>query len=308
MNVGCRLAMKTLNPWIRAARPKTLPAAAVPVVIGGALAHAGGVFDPVPWLVCMGFALLIQIGTNYANDYYDFVQGVDDERRIGPQRAVASGWISPRAMRNGMRVVFVLAFGLGCLLVPYGGWWLILVGLVSILCGIAYTGGPYPLGYNGWGDVFVFVFFGWVATGLTYYVQAGTFSVSLGALSGVIWNLLAGMVPGALATNLLVVNNVRDEPLDREAGKRTLAVRFGRGFGIGEYAFLSVLAVAIPVVFATVGGLHGCYLVLLSVPFLVRVNGCLVRARSRAEYGRSLVQAAMMLLLVGGLFSLGLVI
>lgn len=300
--------MSHLVYWIRAARPKTLPAAAVPVVVGGALAHAGGSFSAIPWLICMVFALLIQIGTNYANDYYDFKKGADDERRMGPARAVASGWISPESMRRGMLAVFAAAFVVGCLLVSSGGWWLLGIGVLSILCGIAYTGGPYPLGYNGWGDVFVFVFFGWVATGFTVYVQAGSFSLELAGASGPLWTWLAGMVPGALATNLLVVNNVRDEPLDREAGKRTLAVRFGRSFGILEYALLSWLSVAVPILFALFAGLAGCYLVLLAVPFVFRVNRCLARAGDRAAYAQSLLQAAKMLLLVGGLFSLGLLL
>jgi 1,4-dihydroxy-2-naphthoate octaprenyltransferase len=300
--------MNAIPAWVRAARPKTLPAAAVPVMVGGALAHAGASFILEPWAICLVFALLIQIGTNFANDYYDFLKGADDHRRIGPSRAVASGWISPKAMRNGMIVVFAAAFLSGCLLIPWGGSWLLLVGVVSILCGVAYTGGPYPLGYNGWGDVFVFIFFGWVATGITYYVQAGTFSVSLPTASGLYWNLLAGMVPGALATNLLVVNNVRDEPLDREAGKHPLAVRFGRAFGRAQYAVLLVLALAVPLAFAVLAGMRGCLLVLLAVPLAVLAWRRLVSATDRATYDIALGLTALLLIVVGGLFSLGLLL
>jgi 1,4-dihydroxy-2-naphthoate octaprenyltransferase len=292
--------------WIRAARPKTLPAAAVPVVVGGALAQAGASFVFEPWLICLAFALLIQIGTNFANDYYDFLKGADDHRRIGPNRAVASGWISPKAMRAGMWLVFAAAFLTGSLLIPWGGAWLILVGVISILCGVAYTGGPYPLGYNGWGDVFVFIFFGWVATGLTYYVQAGTFSVILPSASGIHWNLLAGMVPGALATNLLVVNNVRDEPLDREAGKNTLAVRFGRSFGRAQYGTLLLVALLVPLGFALFAGLPGCLLVLLALPLAAFAMRRLATATDRASYESALVLTALLLIAVGGLFAVGL--
>ncbi len=295
-----------MKPWILAARPKTLPAAAVPVLVGGALAAAADTFRWLPWLVCLLFGLLIQIGTNYANDYYDFIKGADDHRRIGPNRAVASGWVSPKAMRNGMFATFALAFAVGCALVPFGGWWLVGVGVVSIVCGIAYTGGPYPLGYNGWGDVFVFVFFGWVATGITYYVQAGTFAFP--DLMGGYGTLLAGIVPGALSTNLLVVNNVRDEPLDREAGKRTLAVRFGRGFGVNQYIVLSLLALVVPVIFAVVGKDWPCLLVLLAFPFAIRTIVLLEKAVGREGYERVLVRTALQLLMVGGLFCLGLVL
>ncbi|MGC9451061.1 MAG: 1,4-dihydroxy-2-naphthoate polyprenyltransferase [Oceanipulchritudo sp.] len=300
--------MKPFRYWVLAARPKTLPAAAVPVCVAGGLAESGGLFVFQPWLICLLFALLIQVGTNYANDYYDFIKGADTESRIGPRRAVSSGWISPGSMCRGMVTTFVAAFLLGCLLIPWGGWWLLPVGAVCILCGIAYTGGPYPLGYNGWGDVFVFLFFGWVATGVTFYVQAGDFSSRLPEGGGIGWTLLAGMVPGALATNLLVVNNVRDEPLDREAGKRTLAVRLGRRFALGEYMVLSVLSLGIPAWFAMGGGVTGCWLVLAAAPAAFHSCRHLVRARTREDYGRSLVHAALMLLLVGGLFVAGLVI
>jgi 1,4-dihydroxy-2-naphthoate octaprenyltransferase len=251
---------------------------------------------------------LIQIGTNYANDYYDFQKGADDEKRIGPRRAVASGWIKPEAMRKGMWITFVGAFIAGCLLIPWGGWWLMGIGLLSIACGIAYTGGPYPLGYNGWGDVFVFLFFGWVATGFTYYVQVGTFVAHLPGSSAAGWTWLAGVVPGALATNLLVVNNVRDEPLDRLAGKRTLAVRFGRTFGIIQYGILGAVAIGVPVIFAIAGGQWACLLVLLGAPVAIMNQGLLIRASGRESYETILVRTALQLMLVGGLFCLGLLL
>ena len=302
------IIVSALQKWILASRPKTLPAAIVPVGIGGALAAAMDAFSLVPWMICMVFAVLIQIGTNFANDYYDYQKGADDERRIGPKRAVASGWISPSSMKSGMIIVYLVAFMFGCLLVPYGGWWLILIGILSILCGIAYTGGPYPLGYNGWGDVFVFIFFGWVATGCTFYVQQGSFAFSHGSLSGAIWILLAGSVPGALATNLLVVNNVRDAPLDREAGKRTLVARFGRKFGVYEYGLMALLTILIPIVFAVNGNLPGCYLILIVLPLFVRTVFRLNKAVDRLTYNSLLGTTALLLILGGALFAIGLLV
>lgn len=297
---------KRVLHWLWAARPKTLPAAVVPVLIGGALAYSSYMFSLVPWLLCLVFAILIQIGTNYANDYYDYLKGADDHRRIGPDRAVASGWISPESMRNGMWIVFAMAFVAGCGLVPYGGPVLIAIGIASIVCGVAYTGGPYPLGYNGWGDVFVFIFFGWIATGFTYFVQAGTFQFLMPSGISASWTWLAGLVPGALATNLLVVNNVRDEPLDREAGKRTLVVRLGRRFGLWEYAVLNAVAVAVPVWFAVAGGAQACLIVLLAVPLMAYTTRLLVTARGRADYQRVLGLTAALLVVTGSLFAAGL--
>jgi 1,4-dihydroxy-2-naphthoate octaprenyltransferase len=298
--------MSSLKNWTFAARPKTLPAAVVPVAVGGAMAAATGSFLLAPWAICLVFALMIQIGTNFANDYYDFVKGADDDRRIGPERAVASGWITPGQMKLGMILFFAAAFIIGCLLINWGGWWLVLVGVASIICGVAYTGGPYPLGYNGLGDLFVLFFFGWVATGVTYYAQAGSFAFPLMNENSAVWTLLAGLVPGALATNLLVVNNVRDAPLDAEAGKRTLVVRMGRNWGLGEYAALSAVSFLIPIGFAFAGDYYGCCLVVLCLPLAVRTNKRLVRAQDRADYSKALQKTALQLVLTGGFFALGL--
>ena len=205
--------------WLGAARPRTLPAAVAPVLAASALAWRDGDFEPLAALACLAFALLIQIGTNFANDYYDFVQGADTAERVGPRRAVAAGLVTPATMKRAMAAVFIAAFLVGLTLLAYGGWVLLLIGLASIACGVAYTGGPYPLGYNGLGDVFVFIFFGLVAVATTYFVQAGVVTEEA-------WIIGAGI--GALAANILVVNNYRDVETDAKAGKRTLVVRFGR--------------------------------------------------------------------------------
>jgi 1,4-dihydroxy-2-naphthoate polyprenyltransferase len=219
--------------WLDAARPRTLPAAIAPVVAATGLAIQDEVLVLPAALACLGFALLIQIGTNFANDYFDFVKGADTAERVGPRRAVAAGLVAPATMRAATIAVFIAAFLVGLTLLPYGGWPLLVVGVLSILCGVAYTGGPYPLAYHGWGDAFVFVFFGLVAVAATYFVQAGR-------LVADVWVVAAGI--GALATNILVVNNYRDIATDRKAGKHTLAVRLGPR--LTRWQFLAGHAVA----------------------------------------------------------------
>ncbi len=221
--------------WMQAARPRTLPAAIAPVLVGTALAWSEGAFVAPAALACLAFALLVQIGTNYANDYYDFVKGADTAERVGPRRAVASGLVKPATMRAAMIGVFAAAFLAGLTLLGYGGWPLLAIGVASIVCGVAYTGGPYPLGYNGLGDVFVFVFFGLVAVGATFFVQAGR----VGAEA-----MIAGTGVGVLAVNILLVNNYRDVETDVKAGKRTLVVRWGRAFARKQFAAAHLVAVA----------------------------------------------------------------
>lgn len=291
-----------IKPWVWAARPKTLPAAAIPVVIGGAAAYSSGGFAGWQWSLCLGFALAIQVGTNYANDYYDYLKGADTKERRGPARAVASGWVSPQAMKTATTAVFISAFVIGLGLLPHGGVWLLPLGLLCIFCGYAYTGGPYPLGYNGWGDVFVFVFFGWVATGVTYYVQTGNFSPQIGAAAGgyLIW--LCGSLPGALATNLLAVNNHRDAGTDAGAGKRTLAVRFGTSFVFAEYVAMNLVALAVPVVIFSYGGPWQLLLTLLVAPLMILATVKL----HKCEHGAALGMTAGCLLLAGILFGVGL--
>lgn len=288
-----------IGPWILAARPKTLPAAIAPVLVGAALAVQQGVFALTPALICLAFALLIQVGTNYANDYFDFKSGADNEQRIGPTRAVAAGLVSPTAMRNATAGVLTLAFAVGLSLVYWGGVWLVVIGVLSILCAVAYTGGPYPLGYNGLGDVFVFIFFGLVAVGFTYYVQAGEFS-------SVAWLLGAGV--GALSTNLLVVNNYRDMETDRIAGKRTLAVRWGRPAAWRQYCASVTLAMGVPLALALASQAWMLLLPLGMTPLAVTLCLLLKRARTRDDFQLVLAQTAKLLLLYSALLSVGLVL
>ena len=243
--------------WLDAARPRTLPAAIAPVVVGSALAAHEGRFAAGAAALCLGFALLVQIGTNFANDYYDFVHGADNATRVGPRRAVAAGLIAPATMRRAMWLVFTAAFALGLGLLAWGGPWLLVVGVASILCGIAYTGGPWPLGYHGLGDLFVFLFFGLVAVGVTYFVQAGRWTIDA---------LLASIPIGVLAANILVVNNYRDAETDAAAGKRTLVVRLGRGAARVQFNLALAIAFALPLAFMVRGYSRWCLLPLLLAP------------------------------------------
>jgi len=233
------VAIGPLQAWTLAARPKTLTAAVAPVLVGTGLAAHDETFALLPAFAALLGAVLIQIATNLANDYYDFVRGGDTAERIGPVRVTQSGLIAPERVKGAMLMVLASAFVPGAYLVSVAGWPIVLIGLVSLACAVLYTGGPYPLAYHGLGDVFVFVFFGLVAVGGTYYVQALDWPAGA---------LLAGAGLGALSTALLVVNNLRDVRTDAAAGKRTLAVRLGaRGTQV-EYALLVALAAAVPVI------------------------------------------------------------
>lgn len=222
-----------------AARPKTLPAAVGPVVTGAALALHDGAFRPLPALAAAAGALLLQILSNFANDYSDFFRGVDTEARQGPTRVTATGLMTPRELRMGIGVVIGLAVLVGVYLIIVGGWPILAVGAASILAALLYTGGPRPYGYYGLGDFFVFLFFGLAAVCGTYYVQALTLT----------WPVVLAAVPvGALVTAILVVNNYRDRHTDAAAHKRTLAVILGRRGAQMEYAGLLLVAYAMPLV------------------------------------------------------------
>ena len=226
--------------WIQAARPKTLAAAVAPVAIGTAMAAHDAVFHAPAAAAALLGAILIQIGTNYANDYFDFLKGADDHAtRLGPTRATAAGQVTPAAMRNAFVIAFLLAIAVGSFLLMRAGWPVAAIGLVGVALGILYTGGPAPLAYVGLGDIAVLVYFGPIAVGGTYFVQALDWSVA---------SLVAGLAPGLLATGLLAVNNLRDVDGDRTANKRTVAVRFGRRFAKLEVLVCVLGAAAVPLV------------------------------------------------------------
>jgi 1,4-dihydroxy-2-naphthoate polyprenyltransferase len=219
--------------WLMAARPRTLPAAVAPVLVGTALAATEGTFKWLTFVAAMLGALFIQVGTNLSNDYSDARRGADTEDRLGPVRVTAGGLVPPRQVLVATYVAFGLAVLAGVYLIVTAGWELLLVGAASILAGVLYTGGPRPYGYEGLGEVFVFLFFGLVAVTGSYFAQVEELT----------WEAFVLAVPvGLLAASILVVNNVRDLETDRRAGKRTLAVRLGRGRARGLYAALVYLA------------------------------------------------------------------
>ncbi|MEE2858727.1 MAG: 1,4-dihydroxy-2-naphthoate polyprenyltransferase [Candidatus Neomarinimicrobiota bacterium] len=226
-----------MKNWILAARIKTLPAAISPVLIGSALAINNGSFNEGIFLMTVLAAIFIQIGANFANDVFDFQKGSDRDDRLGPLRVTQAGLIAPEKMKQGMWFVFLLSICIGFYLFLVGGWPIILIGLASILAGILYTGGPYPLGYHGWGDIFVFIFFGLIAVPGTYYLQTGVVSVI---------SLWLGVAMGMLSNGMLVVNNIRDFNEDKISEKKTLTVRFGIFFSKVHYSLLILLPYYLP--------------------------------------------------------------
>jgi 1,4-dihydroxy-2-naphthoate octaprenyltransferase len=287
----------TLKTWLMAARPKTLTAALVPVMVGTALAYGLGVGRWLPALAALVGAMFIQIGTNLTNDYYDFKKGADTEERLGPKRVTQSGLIAPGTVLASALLCFGLAVVTGIYLVVVGGWPIVAIGLASVLAGYAYTGGPFPLAYNGLGDVFVFVFFGLVAVPGTFYVQALTVGPEA-------W--WAAIPVGAIGTALLVVNNLRDETTDTKANKRTLVVRLGSTAGKAEYVLLLVAAYATPVAMWGLGlASPWVLLALLSAPVAVPPLKRVMGAKG-AELNPALGGTARLQLVFGVLFSVGL--
>lgn len=222
--------------WWEAARPKTLPASFSPVLLGCALAYYDGAFSIVPAVLCVLVAVLAQVASNFANDYFDFKKGADKEDRLGPERAVASGRITPKAMLTGTFITLGLSCLCGCMLLFFAGWELIPVGLAIAICVLAYSAGPFPLAYNGLGDVCVLLFYGVIPVCFTYYVQTLSFSLL---------SLLLSVALGLLSVNILVVNNYRDYEQDKSVGKRTTIVLFGRTFGRIFYVINGLLALMI---------------------------------------------------------------
>lgn len=226
-----------LKSWILASRPKTLPAAVVPVMVGSAFAIYNGIFFPVYSIIALLCSILIQIGTNFTNDLYDHIKGSDTKERKGPVRVLASGLISVKEMKWGIFLIFFTAFLLGLYLVYAAGWIIFLIGIISIIAGLAYTAGPYPLAYNGLGDLFVFLFFGIVGTMGTFYLHLREFTIL---------SFLISLPVGGLITNILIVNNYRDIEEDKASGKNTLAVILGREFSKIEYVFFILVSFFIP--------------------------------------------------------------
>lgn len=283
--------------WFLALRPKTLPAAVVPVLVGAACAFRVGVVSWVNTAVCVGCSLLLQIASNFANDVFDFENGKDTHERVGPARAVARGWITPSQMKRAVVYTLAAAALSGLYLVWLGGWPLFALGALALICAVAYTAGPFPLGYNGLGDVCVFLFFGPVAVCGTAYLNARFVPAPA-------W--FGAVAVGALTTAILVVNNVRDEATDRRTGKRTLAVRWGRRAGVVEYAALLAAAYLTPVALVATGlASSAAMLPLLTLPLGVRLLAELHRQQG-PSLNATLARTAQLLVVFGVLFALGL--
>ncbi|QLG62119.1 1,4-dihydroxy-2-naphthoate polyprenyltransferase [Halorarum salinum] len=298
--------------WLMAARPQTMPAAVSPVLVGAGLAVGRGVFAPLPALVALLGAVLIQIGTNFANDYYDAVQGADTADREGFTRVTAGGLIDPAEVKRAMWLTFAAAIVVGTYLVAVGGLPILIVGLLSVAAGVAYTGGPYPLGYHGLGDLFVFVFFGLVAVTGTYYVQAAA-RLGVEFLTLVprpelvpLVAVVASLPVAAISTDILVVNNVRDREEDATTGKRTLVVRFGYGVARAQFLALLALAYAVPVGLAAATSAPTTLLPLLTLPYAALVARTLLAETSGEALNPALERTGKLLAAFSALFALGL--
>lgn len=294
------MSTSKLKIWVDASRPKTLAAAFTPVCVGAAIAYHHQLLEWDATLVALACAFLIQIGTNFANDYFDFKKGADTDERIGFQRATSSGLVTPKQMLNATIYAMSLAFLLGLYLVWVGGWTVLVIGLLSLLFGILYTGGPYPLGYNGLGDIFVFVFFGIVAVMTTYYVNALSWSEET------FW---ASLAIGALCTNILVINNLRDVEQDKVAGKRTLGVLFGDITLKWEYTLMALLAFAIPPHFYFQLS-YSAYIFIpfISLPLIIKLVRTVWVEEDKKELNPVLEQTAKYMAIFGILFSIGIVL
>jgi 1,4-dihydroxy-2-naphthoate octaprenyltransferase len=286
--------------WLMAIRPKTLPAAVSPVLVGTALAVADEAFSPMPALAAMVCALLIQIGTNLANDYFDYVKGADVAERKGPTRVAQSGLISLTQLRAGTIIIFMLAALVGLYLVLVGGWPIMAIGAASLISAVVYTGGPFPVGYHGMGDLFVFLFFGLAAVCGTYYLQTLTLNAAA---------VTAAVPVGALTVAILVVNNLRDIETDRQTGKRTLAVMLGVRGTHFEYVVLLAIAYAVPWLFLLADWASAWVLLpWLTLPLAIGLVRRLYKTVEGPPLNRVLAGTANLDLAFSLLFALGLVL
>lgn len=287
------MKVESFRPWLLAARPKTLSAAVVPVAIGTALAAPPVRRDLFSW--ALAGALFIQIGTNLVNDALDFRKGADTAERLGPTRVTQAGLISAEGVLRAAYVCFGLAAACGIPLLMRGGWPMLVIGLSSIAAAYVYTGGPYPLAYNGLGEVFVLVFFGLVAVGGSYYVQVLRYGPVVA---------LAGIACGSLACALLAINNLRDVASDRKSSKRTMAVRFGEAFGRAEIALFAMIPFVLQVSVSRLAESTAMLLPLAALPVALVLSWKSWRASGR-ELNGCLALAGVLQWLFGILFVAG---
>jgi len=285
--------------WLLASRPKTLPAAVSPVIIGSAVAFAEHSFRFGPALAAFLGALLLQIGANLANDVFDYEKGADQHDRLGPMRVTQALLLSPKDVKTGMWVTFALAAICGIYMTLVSGWFILLIGLLAILAAIAYTGGPFPYGYKGLGEIFVFIFFGFAAVCGTYYAQTNTIS-QLAVLSSI--------PVGLLIVAILVVNNVRDYESDKAANKRTLAVRFGLEWARQEFVSIVILAF-VTVVLLSISDISTPWLLLtwLSLPLVFSTSSSVLNQRGKI-LNKTLASTGQLTLVFSLLYAVGLIL
>lgn len=280
-----------------AIRPKTLWAAVAPVLIGTAMACTDGRMHFPSALAALIGALLIQIETNLANDYFDFKKGTDTQERIGPTRVMQAKLVTPKEMKSAIIIVLALSILICLYLIVRGGWPIVIIGVLSLASAFLYTAGPKPLGYLGLGDVFVFIFFGPVAVAGTYYVQALSFNPLA---------VVAGFAPGFLSVAILTVNNLRDIDSDRKAGKKTLAVRFGRGFALMEYYGAVLGAASVPAVIFLITKDYGYSLTAILIAFFAIPTIKIVFTKTDGpSLNRALANTGKLLWIYSLLFSVG---
>ena len=291
-----------LKSILIAIRPKTLSASIAPVLVGSSIAFNSSHFNMQIFFLTFISAIFIQIGTNFANDVYDFINGADNDERIGPTRAVQANLISVRAMKCLTIISFLLSVICGLPLVIQGGYPILLVGILSIISGYAYTGGPYPLGYNGWGDIFVFIFFGPIAVCGTFFLQLGYVSIE---------SIISGIIMGCLSVTLLCINNIRDVETDRNVGKRTIAVRFGVMFVkilfislfLISYLLLAYLSFNLSYLNTNVFFL----LLIITVPLCIKLNFDVFKLKSHS-LNRLLSNVSVFIIIFSLLFILSILI
>lgn len=289
----------SIKAWVLAARPKTLAAAATPVLLGCSLAASDGWLQFIPALLCFLFAFTMQIDANFINDFFDYLKGSDREDRLGPERACAQGWITLNAMKHGIASATILSCIWGVIILFFSGLEMIPVGLLCILFAFLYTAGPYPLAYHGWGDVLVIIFFGFVPVGCTYYTMCHDWTWSV---------TIACMASGLVSDLLLMLNNYRDRDQDKISGKKTLVVRFGALAGRWMYLSLGLIACMLCLLFVITGHLWAAILPQLFLVPHLNTWQHMVKINKGKELNKVLGETARNIALFGILLSLGLIL
>lgn len=289
----------SIKAWVLAARPKTLAAAATPVLLGCSLAASDGWLQFIPALLCFLFAFTMQIDANFINDFFDYLKGSDREDRLGPERACAQGWITLNAMKHGIASATILSCIWGVIILFFSGLEMIPVGLLCILFAFLYTAGPYPLAYHGWGDVLVIIFFGFVPVGCTYYTMCHDWTCSV---------TIACMASGLVSDLLLMLNNYRDRDQDKISGKKTLVVRFGALAGRWMYLSLGLIACMLCLLFVITGHLWAAILPQLFLVPHLNTWQHMVKINKGKELNKVLSETARNIALFGILLSLGLIL